>query len=136
MEVIAQLVDERGYVMIIPDGVHVPSDFIRLTHKVVEAVKPGRVIWVSDASPLSGAPQGDYTFCGEPARVDFDEDKRLRTFPLTGSYEQLAQCLTILRGMKIVSEADIRAGVTTNPLALVEPALKRINRFPDLGTVG
>jgi N-acetylglucosamine-6-phosphate deacetylase len=132
LEVVAQLTDERTFVMFIPDGIHVSRDFLSIWHKVVEAVKPGHSVFVSDASPLSGATEGDYDFCKQDIRVERDERGRLRTFPLTGSYEQLRDCLTILRGMNIVSESDIVAGVTSNPLALMEPALRRIDRFPEL----
>jgi N-acetylglucosamine-6-phosphate deacetylase len=132
LEVVAQLTDSRTYVMVIPDGVHVSPDFLQIWHKVIEAVKPGHSIFVSDASPLSGATEGKYTFCEQDIHVQQDENGRLRTFPLTGSYAQLPECMTILRAMNIVSEKDIIAGVTTNPLALMKPALERINRFPDL----
>jgi N-acetylglucosamine-6-phosphate deacetylase len=132
LEVVAQLTDQRTYVMVIPDGVHVSQDFLRIWHKVIEAVKPGHSIFVSDASPLSGAAEGNYTFCNQPIRVEHDEEGRLRTFPLTGSYAQLPECMEILRAMNIVSEKDIVAGVTTNPLELMKPALERIDRFPDL----
>ncbi len=132
LEVVAQLTDERTFVMFIPDGVHVSRDFLQIWHKVVEAVKPGHSIFVSDASPLAGAVEGNYTFCNQDIRVERDEQGRLRTFPLTGSYAQLPECVTILRSMNIISEQEILAGVTANPLALMEPALRRIDRFPDL----
>lgn len=132
LEVVAQLTDKRTHVMFIPDGVHVSRDFLRIWHTVVEAVKPGHSIFVSDASPLSGAASGNYTFCNQTIRVGPDEGGRTRTFPLTGSYEQLPDCVSILRNMNIIPENDIIAGVTRNPLALMEPALRRIDRFPDL----
>lgn len=132
LEVVLQLTDARTYVMFIPDGIHVSRDFLNIWHRVVEAVKPGHSIFVSDASPLSGAEPGNYVFCNQHVRVDRDDQGRLRTFPLTGSYDQLRDCVTILRGMNIVSEERIIAGVTRNPMAFIEAPLRRIDRFPEL----
>jgi hypothetical protein len=68
--------------------------------------------------------------------VGRDENKRLRTFPLTGSYLQLGECLDVLRGMRVVPEVDVIAGAASNPLSFVEPALKRLSRYPDLTSLG
>ena len=136
MEVVAQLCHENAYVMVIPDGVHVDSTFIKYVHRVVEAIKPGRIVWVSDCSPLAHAPEGVYPgFAkGELVTVGPDKDGTVRTFPLTGSYLVLSECLGVLRQMNVVPEANIVAGAFRNPLAFIEPALKRLNRLPDLST--
>lgn len=133
MEVAAQLCEEKAFVMVIPDGVHVNSTFIKYAYKIVEAVKPGRIVWVSDCSPFAGAPIGNYEgFAGQPVSVARDNAGALRTYPLSGSYLLLGECLGVLRQMDIVPERDILAGATGNPLDFVEPALKRIKRFPNL----
>ncbi len=132
LEVVSQLADTRTYVMFIPDGIHISPEFIALWHRVVEAIKPGHSIFVSDASPLSGAEEGNYVFCNQEVRVGRDARGRSRTFPLTGSYDQLSDCVEILRGMNVVSEQEIVDGVTRNPLAFLEAPLRRIDRFPDL----
>lgn len=133
MEVAAQLCEEKAFVMVIPDGVHVSPTFVKYAYKIVEAVKPGRIVWVSDCSPFAGAPTGSYEgFAGEPVSVARDKAGALRTYPLTGSYLLLSECLDVLRKMDVVPERDILAGATSNPLDFVEPALKRINRFPSL----
>ncbi len=136
MEVAAQLCEEKAFVMVIPDGVHVNSTFIKYAYKIVEKIQPGRIIWVSDASPFAGAPEGLYVgFAGESVTVAKDDRGQLRTFPLTGSYLLLPECLDVLRAMNVVPEKDVVAGATKTPLAFVESALKRINRFPDLGSL-
>jgi len=135
MEVITQLINPRAFVMVIPDGIHVNETFIECVYTVVERVKPGRIIWVSDGSAFAGAPEGDYTFGGETVRIGRDERGVLRTFPLTGSYLSLSECLEVLRSMCIVPEIDVRRGATTNPIAFVSDALERINRSPDISTL-
>jgi N-acetylglucosamine-6-phosphate deacetylase len=135
MEVITQLINPNSFVMVIPDGVHVNETFIQCVYTVVESVKPGRIIWVSDGSAFAGAPEGDYTFGGETVRIGRDERGAIRTFPLTGSYLSLSECLDVLRAMCIVPEVDIRRGATSNPLSFVSGALERINRCPDISTL-
>jgi N-acetylglucosamine-6-phosphate deacetylase len=132
LEVVLQLTDPRTFVMFIPDGVHVSKDFLQIWHRVIEAVKPGHSVFVSDASPLSGAEEGKYSFCNQSIVVKHDDLGHLRTFPLTGSYLQLPECMNILRGMDIINENDIVDGVSRNPLTFMEKALERIDRFPDL----
>lgn len=137
MEVAAQLLNPNAFVMVIPDGVHVDETFIKYAYRMVEWSVPGRIVWVSDASPFSGAPEGTYKgFCDETVLVGRDENQRLRTFPLTGSYLQLGECLDVLRGMRVVPEVDVIAGAASNPLSFVEPALKRLSRYPDLTSLG
>lgn len=135
LEVVAQLTDKRTYVMFIPDGIHVSRDFLRIWHGVIESMKPGRSVFVSDASPYSGAELGHYSFCRQDIEVAEDEFGRMRTYPLTGSYDQLLDCVVIARGMDFASEKQIQDAVTTNPLELMRSALDRIDRFPDLSGI-
>jgi N-acetylglucosamine-6-phosphate deacetylase len=134
MEVAAQLLDPNAFVMIIPDGVHVDRNFIKYAFIMVESRKPNRTIWVSDGSAFAGAPAGRYEFGGEPVDIGPDSSGQIRTFPLTGSYLTISQCLEVLASMKAVPDEAILPGATTIPLDFMSSALKRIDRFPDLSS--
>ncbi len=132
-DVLAQLLNEKAYVMVIPDGVHVDATFIKY---VSMAVKPSRLVWVSDCSPFAGAPEGFYPWStGETVEVRKNEAGAVRTYPLTGSYLLLAECLDVLRGLGVVPKSRVLAGAIQNPLSLVREPLERLHRFPDLGTL-
>jgi N-acetylglucosamine-6-phosphate deacetylase len=131
-DVLTQLSADGVYVMLIPDGEHVSRDFIKYVHKVVERLRPGHTIFVSDCSPLAGAPEGQYkVFHGKEVEVS-RVDGQLRGCPLSGSYLLLSECLPVLRDMGILSETQVRRAISQSPLEFMRPALERIERFPDL----
>lgn len=135
MEVAAQLLEPNAFVMIIPDGVHVDRNFIKYAFIMIESRKPNRTIWVSDGSAFAGAPVGRYQFGGEAVEIRPDEAGHVRTFPLTGSYLTLSQCLEVLASMKAVPDEAIVPGATAIPINFVSSALRRINRFPDTSSL-
>jgi N-acetylglucosamine-6-phosphate deacetylase len=135
-DVLAQLDADGTYVMVIPDGEHVSSSFIKHTYKIVEGLRPGHIVWVSDCSPLAGAPEGDYElYDGLKARIERGQSGELRSVPLTGSYLLLKDCLRKLREMQVVPEAGIVAPASINALNLVRESLRRCNTLPSFDDI-
>jgi N-acetylglucosamine-6-phosphate deacetylase len=60
------LVEDRLYVQIIADGIHVHPEMIKLA---VRVKPPGRVILITDAIRGAGMPDGDYDFGGQIVSV-------------------------------------------------------------------
>ncbi len=114
----AQLSEPRLSALIIADGHHLPSDFVR----VVVAVKSvGGVIVTSDSASPAGLPAGEYEFCGKTVRLDMDG--RLydpQSGYLAGSSASLGQCRDWLS----------KLGFTSPDLAHLcrENALRLINK--------
>jgi N-acetylglucosamine-6-phosphate deacetylase len=134
-EVMAQLLGERAYVMVIPDGEHVSPHFIKYTYQIVENAKPGHIIWVSDCSPLATGPAGvAWEYDGERAIV-VEKDGVRRPVPLAGSYLLIKECLQKLQEMNVVPVEEILKGASENPLNFVGAALRRCGTFPDLGAL-
>jgi N-acetylglucosamine-6-phosphate deacetylase len=134
-DVFAQLLDERLYVMIIPDGRHLTSDFVYHAWKAVKQRDPGKFIIVSDGSPLANAPLGHYTVFTN-LEADVIEDPITHdtyTEPLTGSWDTLNRCLDKMksaefRGHLIMNPDEALAAATINPLEFISAPLKRLDR--------
>jgi N-acetylglucosamine-6-phosphate deacetylase len=135
-DLLAQAVfGDDTYVMLIPDGVHVTSDFIKYTSRIVEALRPGHTVWVSDSSPLATAPIGTaWHYDGQVSTVVRGADGVVRPEPLSGSYLLLPECLERLRRMQIVDEELLLAGASCNPLEFMTDALIRIHELPKPAT--
>jgi N-acetylglucosamine-6-phosphate deacetylase len=136
-DLIAQLaLGQDTYVMLIPDGVHVSDDFIKLTSRIIEGLRPGHTVWVSDSSPVATGRIGtQFHYDGQVSTVVRGPDGVIKPEPLSGSYLLLPQCLTKLRQMNIVPEELVQAGATSNPLRFMQDALSRIHGLPKLTTL-
>ncbi len=132
-DVLAQLSAKGMYVMLIPDGEHVKKDFIEEVHNIVELLRPGHTIFVSDCSPLAGAPAGEYeVYHGTKVTIQRQPNGELRGKPLSGSYLLLSECLDALREINIIEESAIQRGASQAPFEFMRRALERIGRFPSL----
>ena len=124
-----QLVDQRLSAGLITDGIHLSDDFLKLC---LMAKGPKRSVIVSDASPLAGAPVGNYTFGGPvevvPWRDTFKVAPAGQPELLAGSWATLLPCVNY--AWKMVSECgpenslgitpqDILEMASTNPLSLI-----------------
>lgn len=135
-DVIAQLSAKGMYVMLIPDGEHVRKDFIEEVHNLVELLRPGHTIFVSDCSPLAGAPEGKYeVYHGTKVEIRRQPNGELRGKPLSGSYLLLSECLDALREMNVIEESAIQRGASQAPFDFMRRALERIGRFPSLDSL-
>lgn len=131
-DLLAQAVcGDDTYVMLIPDGVHVTSDFLKYTSRIVEALRPGHTVWVSDSSPLATAPIGTaWHYDGQVSTVVRGDDGVVRPEPLSGSYLLLPECLERLRRMHIIDDELVLAGAGRNPLEFMKETLIRIHGLP------
>lgn len=129
---------EKGiFVMIIPDGRHVPPRFVRMCEEITRVINPTkgyqRFVITSDASPLEGAPDGRYTvFVGNEATVEDDPLNGLKqTIPLKGSWLDLRKCMRVLSEMRvddfpIMTNEAIEAAASTNTLNMLKVPFSRL----------
>ncbi|MDF1558594.1 MAG: hypothetical protein P1P83_00125 [Bacteroidales bacterium] len=106
-----QLAADELYASMISDGFHLPDAVM----KVFLRMKPGKIILVSDATGLTGMPQGDYnTHIGGEVTITEAGKLHVRGNPdmLAGSGKSLLHCVSTLasKGLATMSEALDMAG--------------------------
>ena len=105
-------------VMLITDGFHLPSDFI----KVVYAAKgAGKVILTSDAAPVAGQPPGEYEIFG--TRVRLTEEgcvQNLNAPTLAGSASDLAACSKVAEKILGLEKTELEQICFGNAAALLK----------------
>ncbi|MEO8663734.1 MAG: hypothetical protein ABI693_35080 [Bryobacteraceae bacterium] len=123
LRMIVQFTDRRVYSMIIPDAVHVPEAAVKL---MVDGKGPDKVIFVSDESPLIGAPVPTTAqLWGRTFEIRRDEAGRVRSFDLSGSCTSLIECMNVAVAWGVAREVVERA-VTVNAAAFLKPSLGRL----------
>lgn len=130
-DLLAQIIaGSDTYVMLIPDGVHVSTHYLKYVSTLVEALRPGHTVWVSDSSPLATAPLGTtWNYDGQISTVVIDSGDRIRPEPLSGSYLLLPECLDTLRTMGAFPERLITDGASKNPLQFMKSTMQRIHEL-------
>ncbi len=124
LRMVAQFTDRRAWSMIIPDAVHVPAYAVQL---MAQSKGPDKVIFVSDESPLIGAPVGTTaTLWGHTFEIRKDEAGHVRSYDLSGSCTSLIECMNIAIQWGIPQQV-VEAAVTANAAAFLAPALRRCN---------
>ncbi len=122
LRMVVQFTDRRAWSMIIPDAVHVPAYAVQL---MGQSKGPDKVIFVSDESPLIGAPLGTTaSLWGHSFEIRKDEAGRIRSYDLSGSCTSLIECMNIAIHWGIPREV-VEAAVTTNAAAFLAPSLTR-----------
>lgn len=115
-----QAAEDRAYASLIADGHHLDHDVLRV---LARAKGPGRVILVSDASPLAGLPPGTYG----PWAVDAAGKVVVAGTPyLAGSNQGLDTGLGLLAEVTGWTLPEVFATASTNPARLLgrpEPAV-------------
>lgn len=112
-----QLAASELTAMLITDGHHLPPEVIAA---FLAAKGPARVILTSDSAPAAGCPPGEYAFFG--ARALLEPSGRLRNLDadtLAGSSATLLDCLNVLAGLSLLSEADLWRVARENALAVL-----------------
>lgn len=99
--------------MIITDGHHLPADVVKC---MIRCKTPARLIVTSDASSAAGLPPGRYRVLGNDAVLYesgllYNPVKRC----LVGSGSLLPRCIEFLRGLDLLSGAELEQVVWTNP---------------------
>ena len=114
---LAGLGETRLDILFIPDGHHLPMEFLQMLARLVPA---RRLIATSDASPAAGLPPGRHHVLGNDAVL---EPNGLLHNPakqcLVGSSATLVECVEVLRSTGCFSEADFRRMVWDNPRRLL-----------------
>lgn len=122
------LAEDRLAAMIITDGHHLPPSVIKIILKVKGV---DRTIVVSDASPMTGMPPGEYQTLGNPV---FLEETGLLHNPekgvLVGSSATMLHCMNYLRNLGLFDLKDLLDVGFYNPLKLVGCATESINPEP------
>jgi N-acetylglucosamine-6-phosphate deacetylase len=107
------LVDERAYVGVIADGLHVDPLVLELVRR---AAGP-RVMLVSDASPAAAAPPGVYEMGGVSIESDASGVVRTPTGKLAGSALTLDAAVRNWATMTAASPAEAIAAASETPAA-------------------
>jgi N-acetylglucosamine-6-phosphate deacetylase len=115
--ILAGLGETRLKIMFIPDGHHLPLDFLRMLARLIPA---SRLIATSDASPAAGLPPGRYTILGNDAVLEpngrlHNPEKQC----LVGSSATLAQCVEVLRNLNGFTDEQLNAITWHNPMTLI-----------------
>jgi N-acetylglucosamine-6-phosphate deacetylase len=105
--------DALRWIMLIPDGVHLPSSLVRT---IVRVVGIDRVIAVSDATAAGGMGPGRFSLAGQDVVVDADGAAwAADRSHLVGSTASMARIRTVLREDVGLSAAEIEQVTAVNP---------------------
>ena len=103
--------------MVVADGHHLPSSFLKVVHRVKGNAK---LVLVSDSAPIAGLPPGRYVTMGQ--EVVLENDGRLWNpagSHLVGSSACLADCVVRACAVLGLSDDDARVIARDNPLRLI-----------------
>ena len=134
----------KVYPMMITDRRHNSVEFVRHIWAAVQSEgMEGRLILVSDASPLFGLPRGEYkTFDGlevrvfgpgevVPERSDIPQDGYAVTWPLSGSMHHLGECVhTFAEDVGITERSILEKVGRNNAYEMLRVPLTRTGKFP------
>jgi N-acetylglucosamine-6-phosphate deacetylase len=119
----AQLANDALHASFIADGIHIPPDALKV---MIRAKTAARSILVSDATAAAGTPPGLYPFAGMTIEHTSDGSVRLpNTTTLAGSALTLDQALRNLVAWNLADPATALAMASTQPMAIIAPALVR-----------
>ncbi len=124
--ILSGLLDSNLSLMLVGDGHHLPKSFIELVKKMKKIEK---LIFVSDASPISGLKAGNYTTLGN--NVVLEENGKLHNKEkkcLVGSSATMIECANFLLQNKIVTLKDLYIMMYKNPLKLIN--IKNLKVIP------
>jgi N-acetylglucosamine-6-phosphate deacetylase len=117
----AQLAQDSLHASFIADGIHIPPEALKV---LIRAKTPHRSILVTDATAAAAAPPGLYRFAGMTIEHTPDGSVRVPgTTTLAGSALSLDQAVRNLVAWNLADAATALAMVSSNPNALLAPAL-------------
>ncbi|MGC9468062.1 MAG: N-acetylglucosamine-6-phosphate deacetylase [Anaerolineae bacterium] len=119
------LADDAFTAMIIADGHHLPASVVKT---MIRAKGLGRLIVVSDASPVAGFPPGQYEVLGnqailEPSGRLHNPEKQC----LVGSAVTMVDCMNFLSSLDILEPDGLLAVGFGNALRLIGVAPKALS---------
>lgn len=86
---IGAAIDENIYVQVISDGLHLHPSIVRMLYRLFG---PERMVLISDSMCATGVSDGDYSFGGQPIRVDNGVARTL-SGAIAGSTSTLFECV-------------------------------------------
>jgi N-acetylglucosamine-6-phosphate deacetylase len=119
----AQLAEDALHASFIADGIHIPPDALKV---LLRAKTLPRSILVTDATAAADAPPGLYAFAG--MTIEHAPDGSVRapgSANLAGSALRLDQAVRNLLAWNLADAATALAMASTQPNALLAPALAR-----------
>jgi N-acetylglucosamine-6-phosphate deacetylase len=117
----AQLANDSLHASFIADGIHIPPEALKV---LIRAKTPARSILVTDATSAAAAPSGLYRFAGMTIQHTPDGSVRIPdTTTLAGSALTLDQAVRNLVAWNLADPATALSMASTNPNALLAPAL-------------
>lgn len=115
--ILAGLSNTELKAMIIPDGYHLPDDFIKL---VIKTKDIENVIAVSDISPIAGLIPGKYELWNTAVILEEDGFLHCEDRPcLAGSSSTLFECMNYIASKQISTVEDMLKIAFYNPLNLI-----------------
>lgn len=117
----SQLAEDNLVATFITDGIHLPSEFIKISIRT-KTIK--RFIVISDSSPIAGLPTGEYDLWGQKAIIH--DDGRITTFDgkcLAGSNSTMLQCMNMLASLRLLTENELWQVGFINPLKLLNKTI-------------
>jgi N-acetylglucosamine-6-phosphate deacetylase len=118
---LAQLAEDRLVASFIADGIHIPPFALKA---MLRAKGMARAVLVSDATAAAGAPAGHYELAGMAIERAADGSVRVPgATMLAGSSLELDQAIRNLVGWNIATAAEAIGLASTNPAAVLAPAL-------------
>lgn len=126
----AQLTEDGLHASFIADGIHVPSDALRV---MLRAKTPERSILVTDATAAAGAPPGLYPFAGMTIEHTADGSVRVPgSATLAGSALCLDQAVRNIVAWRLADAKAALAMASSHPNTLLAPGLAHHGiRLPD-----
>ncbi len=114
---VAGLCERRLSILFIPDGHHLPLDFLTMLARIIPT---SQLIATSDASPAAGLPPGRYHVLGNDAILEangklHNPEKQC----LVGSSATLVECVAVLQSLGCFSAAAIEQLCWSNPRTLI-----------------
>jgi N-acetylglucosamine-6-phosphate deacetylase len=117
----AQLANDALHASFIADGIHIPPEALKV---LLRAKTPHRAVLVTDATAAAAAPPGLYSFAGMTIQHTQDGSVRVPgTTTLAGSALRLDQAVRNLVAWKLADQATALAMASTQPNAVLAPAL-------------
>ncbi len=117
----AQLANDTLSASFIADGIHIPSDALKV---LIRAKTPERTILVTDATAAAATPPGLYRFAGMTIEHAADGSVRVPNTPtLAGSALTLDQAVRNLVAWGLAPPETALAMASTHPNAILAPAL-------------
>lgn len=128
--IISGLASDELTAMFIPDGHHIPDEFIKL---ILLTRSSDKLIVVSDASPFAAMPPGEYSSLGLDIKLD-ESGKLYNPVEgyLVGSSSTMLECMNYLASLELVPPSELLDMCFRNPLRFIGIDPERYTKYSEL----